>query len=179
MLLETTAISITDVAFAAGFHSVRQLNVTVGEIFALTPGELRSRARSDGRSEGSGVVMLRLPYRAPLDGDGLIGYLGLRVVPGVEEVLDGAYRRSLRLPHGAGTVELLPVDGHVRGRFWLEDLHDLAAAVQRSRTLLDLDADPHSVSEALGSDALLGALVRPAGGSPGTSTATSWLRGPC
>ena len=164
MLLETTAISITDAAFAAGFHNVRQLNATVGEIFALTPGELRSRARRYGRDEGSGAVALRLPYRAPLDGDGLIGYLGLRAVPGVEEVLDGAYRRSLRLPHGAGTVELRPVDGHVRGRFWLEDLRDLAAAVQRSRTLLDLDADPDAVSEALGPDALLGALVRAAPG---------------
>jgi len=164
MLLETTAISITDVAFAAGFQSLRQFNVTIREIFALTPGELRSRALRYGRSEGSGVVVLRLPYRAPFAGDGLIAYLGLRAVPGVEEVRDGAYRRSLRLPHAAGTVELRPVDGYIRGRFWLEDLRDLAAAVQRSRALLDLDADPHSVSEALGSDPLLGALVRAAPG---------------
>lgn len=164
MLLETTAISITEVAFAAGFHSVRQFNATVREIFALAPSELRSRAQRHGRAEESGEVVLRLPYRAPLDGDGLLGYLGRRAVPGVEEVLDGAYRRSLRLPHGAGIVELAPVEGHIRGRFWLEDLRDLAAAVQRCRALLDLDADPHAVTEALGSDALLGALVRAAPG---------------
>jgi len=70
----------------------------------------------------------------------------------------------LCLPHGAGVVELLPADGHVCARYWLEDLGDLAAAMQRSRTLLDLDSDPHSVAEALAEDALLGALVR---GTPG------------
>jgi AraC family transcriptional regulator, regulatory protein of adaptative response / DNA-3-methyladenine glycosylase II len=160
LLLETTDVSITGVAFAAGFQSVRQFNATIQEVFALTPSDLRTRARRDGRSEDSGCLSLRLPYRAPLDGDGMISFLGLRAVPGVEEVLDGAFRRSLCLPHGAGVVELRAADGHVNARYWLEDLRDLAAAMQRSRTLLDLDSDPHSVAEALGDDALLGALVR-------------------
>jgi len=164
ILLETTAISSTDVAFAAGFGSIRQFNATVREVFAMTPGELRARARRHGRAEGSGTVVLRLPYRPPLDADGLIGYLVLRAVPGVEEVCDGAYRRSLRLPRGAGTVELLPAAGHVQASFRLDDLRDLAAAVQRSRALLDLDSDPHAVTEALGSDALLGPLLRAAPG---------------
>ncbi|MGH2943210.1 MAG: bifunctional transcriptional activator/DNA repair enzyme AdaA, partial [Solirubrobacteraceae bacterium] len=164
ILLETTAISSTEVAFAAGFGSIRQFNATVREVFAMTPGELRARARRQGRAEDSGAVSLRLPYRPPLDADGLLGYLALRAVPGVEEVRDGAYRRSLRLPRGSGTVELRPVAGHVRASFRLDDLRDLAAAVQRSRALLDLDADPHAVSEALGADALLGPLVRAAPG---------------
>ena len=72
-------------------------------------------------------MVLRLPHRAPLDADGLIAHLALRLVRGVEEVLDGAYRRSLHLPRGAGTVGLRPVDGHVQARFLLEDLRDLAA----------------------------------------------------
>lgn len=164
ILLETTAISITDVAFAAGFQSVRQFNATIREIFAMAPGELRLRAQRHGRADDSGAVALRLPYRTPLDGDGLIAYLGKRAVPGVEEVFDGAYRRSLGLPHGTGTVELCPVDGHIQARFWLEDLRDLAAAVQRSRTLLDLDSDPHAVTNALSLDPLLGPLVRAAPG---------------
>ena len=163
-LLETTSVPIIEVAFAAGFTSVRQFYATVGEVFATTPGELRTRARRHGRAEQSGTIALRLPYRAPLDGEGLISFLGLRAVAGVEAVVDGAYRRSLCLPHGAGTVELRPVDGHVLARFWLEDLRDLAAAVQRSRTLLDLDSDPYAVAEALGDDPLLGPLVRAAPG---------------
>jgi AraC family transcriptional regulator, regulatory protein of adaptative response / DNA-3-methyladenine glycosylase II len=164
ILLETTDVPISGVAFAAGWQSVRQFNATVREVFATTPSELRARARRHGRAQDSGVVELRLPYRAPLQADGLIAFFGLRAVPGVEEVLGGAYRRSLRLPHGTATVELAPADGHVLARLRLGDMRDLAAAMQRSRALLDLDSDPQAVSEALGSDALLGPLVR---GAPG------------
>jgi AraC family transcriptional regulator of adaptative response / DNA-3-methyladenine glycosylase II len=160
LLLETTDVSITGVAFAAGFQSVRQFNATVREVFAMTPGELRARARRTGHTDGGGAISLRLPYRAPFDADGLLAFLGLRAAPGLEELHAGAYRRSLRLPHGGGTVELRPRDGHVAATYRLDDLRDLAAAMQRSRALLDLDSDPHSVVEVLGGDPLLGALVR-------------------
>jgi AraC family transcriptional regulator, regulatory protein of adaptative response / DNA-3-methyladenine glycosylase II len=160
VLLETADVPIVDVAFAAGFHSVRQFNATVQDVFATTPSGLRARTHSNGHPQESGAVVLRLPYRAPLDADGLIAFLGLRAVPGVEEVHEGAYRRSLRLPHGTGTVELRPADGHVRAGFRLESLRDLGPAVQRSRTLLDLDSDPCGVLDVLGLDALLGPLVR-------------------
>jgi AraC family transcriptional regulator of adaptative response / DNA-3-methyladenine glycosylase II len=160
ILLETTDVPISDVAFAAGFQSLRQFNATVREVFALTPRELRSRARRHGRPPESGTVELRLPYRAPFDGSALIAFLAARAVPGVEEADDDAYRRSLRLPYGAGIVELRPAQGHVRASFRLENLRDLAAAVQRCRTLLDLDSDPHAVAEILGDDSLLGPAVR-------------------
>ena len=159
LMLETTDLPITDVAFAAGFRSLRQFNATVQEVFAMTPGALRARPRRDGLPADDGVS-LRLPYRAPLDGDGLVAFLARRAVPGVEEAADGAYRRSLRLPHGEGTVELRPAEGHVRAVFRMHDLRDLAAAVQRSRLLLDLDSDPEAVAEILGGDSLLGPLVR-------------------
>ncbi|MGB0093841.1 MAG: AlkA N-terminal domain-containing protein, partial [Solirubrobacteraceae bacterium] len=69
---------------------------------------------------------------------------------------------SLRLPHGAGIADLRPsgTEGYVRARYWLEDLRDLAPAVQRSRGLIDLDSDPHAVVEPLEDDELLGPLVR-------------------
>ena len=163
LLLETTDLPMMDVASSAGFRSVRQYNATVREVFAATPRELRACARP-GEARGDDAIALRLPHRAPLDAAGIVGFLGRRAVAGVEEIVDGAYRRSLRLPHGAGIVELRAIDGEVRARFWLTDLRDLAVAVQRSRVLLDLDSDPKAVADALGSDATLGALVRAAPG---------------
>jgi AraC family transcriptional regulator, regulatory protein of adaptative response / DNA-3-methyladenine glycosylase II len=160
ILLETTTVPITEVAFAAGFRSVRQFNATISEVFATTPSVLRARARRHGREHDSGAVSMRLPYRAPFDGAGLMAFLRLRAVPGIEEVTDGVYRRSVRLPHGAGVVELRPADDHIDARFLLDDLRDLAAAVQRCRLLLDLDSDPQTVVEALGEDPLIGGLVR-------------------
>jgi AraC family transcriptional regulator, regulatory protein of adaptative response / DNA-3-methyladenine glycosylase II len=159
VLLETTDLPVTDVAFAAGFSSLRQFNATVREVYALIPRELRSRARRGAPAE-AGAIVLRLPHRGPLDGDGLLAFLRARAVPGVEEVAGGRYRRSLRLPHGAGAAELRPLADHVRATFRLDDLRDLAAAVERCRRLLDLDADPAAVAETLGVDAILGAIVR-------------------
>src|SRR4051812_21741675 len=101
ILLETTDLHMAPLALAAGFASIRQFNDTVREVFASTPSELRRRARRGGGGPADGIV-LRLPYRAPLEAEELIAFLGARAIPGVEEIVDGAYRRSLSLPHGAG-----------------------------------------------------------------------------
>jgi AraC family transcriptional regulator of adaptative response / DNA-3-methyladenine glycosylase II len=165
VLLETTSLPVTHIAFAAGFQSVRQFNATISEIFALAPRELRNRAQRTGRPEDSGAIALRLPHRAPIDARGLIAFLCMRAVPGVEEATpDGGYRRSLDLPNGAGVVELHPATDHIEARYWLTDLRDLAAAMQRTRALLDLDSDPQAVQDALGGDELIGSFVR---GEPG------------
>ena len=166
VLIETTDLGFAAIAFAAGFASVRQFNDTIRAVYARTPTELRRRA--DGE-RGTGLS-LRLAYRSPWDGDALLEFLARRAVPGVEEVVDGVYRRTLRLPHGPGVVELEPADGHVACRLRLADLRDLGSAVQRSRRLLDLDADPVGVATRLSDDPLIGPLVvrRPGLRVPGT-----------
>ncbi|GAA5167196.1 AlkA N-terminal domain-containing protein [Pseudonocardia eucalypti] len=160
VLIETTAVPLGEVAFAAGFASVRTFNETVREIFHRTPTELRLRANRGQRSSGGGWLNLRLPFRAPLCPDNLFGHLIATAVPGVEEWRDGAYRRTLRLPHGHGVVELRPMPEHVDCRLRLSDLRDLATAISRCRWLLDLDADPVAVDDQLADDPLLAPLVR-------------------
>ena len=159
VLLETTDLSISAVALAAGFGSVRQFNDTIREIFAEPPSTLRARARHRAMQPDRGAIALRLPYRAPLDLGGLFSFFARRAVPGIEEVTEHVYRRSLRLPHGAGVVELEPGPNHVAARYVLDDIRDLATAVQRSRGLLDLDSDPVAVLDALSADDVIGALV--------------------
>jgi len=158
LLLETTDLPVADVAFAAGFASVRQFNDTIRAVFAATPTELR-RGRRGAQTSSPGTVVVRLPYREPMDLAGLVGFLATRAVPGVEEQADG-YRRSVRLAHGDGVLELAPGPGHVRCSLHLADLRDLTAAVHRCRRLLDLDADPVAVDKALGTDPLLAPLIR-------------------
>ncbi len=109
-------------------------------------------------------LTVRLAYREPLDWGRLLNFLGMRAVPGVEEVVGGCYRRTLRLPHGHGVVALTPVDGQIECRLRLADLRDLTAAVQRCRRLLDLDADPTAPAEHLARDPLLAPLVHAAPG---------------
>ena len=86
---------------------------------------------------------MRLAFREPLDADALITFFARRAVPGVEEVTGGAYRRSVRLPHGAGVVELRP---GVEARLWLDDDRDSDAAVAHCRALFDLDTDPAPIA---------------------------------
>ncbi len=163
LLLETTSLPVTTTAFAAGFASVRQFNDTVRAVYATTPSELRRR--TGGAGGASGLITLRLAARQPLDTGAVLSFLGARAVPGVEEVVDGAYRRVLPLPSGAGTVSLRDGGDHVSCTLALADVADLGAAVSRCRRLLDLDADPVAVDGHLGADPWLGPLVR---GTPGT-----------
>src|ERR687889_998296 len=159
LLIETTGLPITEVAFAAGFASVRQFNDTIRDVFAATPRELR-RARGNSTDGDTGGIALQLPFREPFDSDGMLRFLGTRAVAGVEHFDGEIYRRSLRLPHGAGTVALSDGGDHVFCVLKLEDLRDLGTAVQRCRRLLDLDADPAAVTDVLGDDPMLGPIVR-------------------
>ncbi|HEY9332393.1 MAG TPA: AlkA N-terminal domain-containing protein [Streptomyces sp.] len=165
VLIETTGLPMAEVAFAAGFASIRTFNDTVREVFALAPGELRIRASRSVRPPATpGVIVLRLPYRAPLNPSNLFGHLAATAVPGVEEWRDGAYRRTLDLPHGHGIVALTPHPDHIACRLALTDPRDLTLAISRCRWLLDLDADPVAVDEQLRADPLLAPLVDKAPG---------------
>ncbi|MET9801007.1 AlkA N-terminal domain-containing protein [Streptomyces sp. NPDC006368] len=176
LLIETTGLPMADVAFAAGFSSIRTFNDTVREVFALSPSDLRTRAAARTRTGAGprttadpgartpGAITLRLPYRAPLNPDNLFGHLAATAVPGVEEWRDGAYRRTLSLPYGHGTVALAPRADHIACRLSLTDPRDLTLAISRCRRLLDLDADPVAVDDQLRGDPLLAPLVDKAPG---------------
>ncbi|SPM35637.1 DNA-3-methyladenine glycosylase, partial [Mycobacterium rhizamassiliense] len=166
VLIETTDLPFGDIAFAAGFSSIRQFNDTVRLVFESTPSSLRKRAavRRGSDTAAPGTVCLRLPVRMPFAYEGVFGHLAAGAVPGCEEVRDGAYRRSLRLPFGNAIVALTPTVDHVRCVLTLDDFRDLTTATARCRRLLDLDADPEAVLDALSRDPDLAPVVAKAPG---------------
>lgn len=157
LLIETTEMSFADIAFAAGFASVRQFNDTIRMVFASTPSDMRGRGKAPVGTPGR--IVLRLPYRAPFDAQGLLGWFQAHALPGVEEVTADSYARTLLLPHGEATVRLTFPADHVLCSLRLADVRDLGAAVSRVRRLLDLDADPVAVDTFLGADPVIGPLV--------------------
>ena len=164
VLIETTQLTYADIAFAAGFASVRQFNETIREVYASTPTDLRGRR---GGRPTTGTVTMRLAVRTPYAGSALLGYLATRAIPGVEAAGAGWYSRTLALPHGTGTVRLEVPDEVAGGEtafatatFALDDLRDIAAAVERVRRMLDADCDPIAVADAFAGDPLVGPLVR-------------------
>ena len=157
MLAETTALPLAEIAFASGFASIRQFNATIREVFAATPGELRERAARAppggslaGGAGAPGMIRLRLAYRPPIDMGRMLRFLAARAIPGVETVTGGTYRRTIKLPNGTGVIALRPAGdpeaSHIDCELQLQDLRDVAPAVQRCRRLLDLDADPAAVT---------------------------------
>ncbi|MFE3661480.1 DNA-3-methyladenine glycosylase 2 family protein [Streptomyces sp. NPDC059164] len=182
VLLQTTPLPVTEIAFAAGFASVRQFNDTIRQIYARTPTALRAEAGTGlggGRREGLRAgIPLRLAHRGPYATAALFDLLAAEAVARIEEVAGApgsrTYRRTLRLPYGSGLVavdEASPGGPWLEARIQLTDLRDLTTAVQRVRRLFDLDADPYAVDEALAADPRLAPLVaaRPGLRSPGAA----------
>jgi AraC family transcriptional regulator, regulatory protein of adaptative response / DNA-3-methyladenine glycosylase II len=170
VLLETTELPSSDVAFAAGFASVRQFNETMQTVFATTPTGLRAKKdRSAAAGSEPGTITLRLAFRAPMDLGATLEFIGARAIPGVESFVDGVYTRVVRAPGGPALVSCSAGSDAVHCRVRLTDQRDLVAVVARMRRLLDLDADPTAVDDMLSGDPALAPLVRKRRGlrSPG------------
>ena len=146
-LIETTAMRFTDVAFAAGFSSLRQFNDTIREVFDATPTELRAKRNLAPSDPGS--LSIRLPFRAPLAGDYFLAWADKRTVAGVANVEAGRLSTALRLENGNGIAVLEIAEQWVQCNLELDDVADLAGAVAQCRRMLDLDADPTHIDAAL------------------------------
>ncbi|AQZ66669.1 Methylated-DNA--protein-cysteine methyltransferase [[Actinomadura] parvosata subsp. kistnae] len=161
-LLTETALPVTEVAFAAGFGSVRQFNATMRETYGFTPSELRAtagpRARNPEATKGTGAggatLRLRLHRREPYDVDGVFAFLASRAIPGLEVADLTSYARAVP----GGTITLTPRRDHIALDVSVADTRQLARVVARCRRLLDLDADPEAIAQALGPTSL-GPLV--------------------
>ncbi|MGY4720008.1 AlkA N-terminal domain-containing protein [Naumannella huperziae] len=165
LLIENTTLTMADIAFAAGFSSIRQFNDTIGEVFGATPTRLRA-ARRTPAAGSAGTLRLRLPVREPFDGAALLRFLGTRTVAGTEsaQLADGPLRfaRSVRLPHGPGVFELVVTPGAtspLEAIVGLAELRDLGPLVARLRRMCDLDADPVAIDGVLGAHPAFAPLV--------------------
>ncbi len=170
-LLDDTDLSVLDVAFAAGFGSVRQLNRACQEVFRAAPLELRSRRRSTDRLAADGGLALRLPYQGPLEWGAMAGYLGRRAIGGVESVRDGTYRRTVVVDGDPGVLELSPgAPDHLVLTAHLPHWDGLIHLVQRARRIFNLDTDVEEGNRHLEGDRDIAPLVRARPGlrMPGT-----------
>jgi AraC family transcriptional regulator of adaptative response / DNA-3-methyladenine glycosylase II len=152
-LLAATDLSVTDIAYAAGFGSLRQFNDTIAEVYRATPSELRTLARRGAPlSLDAGTITLRLPARAPFDGAGLFRFFADHGIRGFEEGDDTRYARPLRLPGGPAQIDVTLDAAGVVLRARLSALADLPALTARVRRMFDLDADSVAIDAHLARD---------------------------
>jgi len=160
-LLDDTDISVTEVAFAAGYGSTRQFNREFNRIFGGTPSRLRAASRfSPGRLGSDSGLPLRLWFTGPLDWDGLAAFLAARAVPGVERVDGPIYRRTIRVDGDPGVLELSPGgDDYLNLRVCLPRWGSLMHVAARARKIAGLDEDPADPARLLAADPVMGPLL--------------------
>ena len=177
-LLVATGLPISEVAFAAGFSSIRQFNETMLAVYETTPSALRSRHGAAPAPADPTTITLRLPARAPFDGAGLMRFFAEHAIDGVETGDRDSFARRMRLPGGIAEVELR-LDGAtaISCTARLARVSDLGTLVGRIRRLFDLDADSAAIDAALAVDPALAPLVQSVPGIrlPGTVDAEEAL----
>jgi AraC family transcriptional regulator of adaptative response / DNA-3-methyladenine glycosylase II len=170
-LLDDTDLSVTEVAFAAGFGSLRQFNRACRDVFRESPRMLRARRRKADRLVADGGLLQRLPFHGALDWEALLGYFAARAIPGVEHVSGDTYRRTVVVEGHPGVLELLPGGGdHLLLRAHLPRWDELVHFVQRARRIVNLDFDLAGASRLLARDPVVGPRLRARPGlrPPGT-----------
>ncbi|MGZ8176563.1 DNA-3-methyladenine glycosylase 2 family protein [Williamsia sp. SKLECPSW1] len=158
LLIQCTPMPMSDIAFAAGFASIRQFNDTIREVFAESPTALRRRGGDPGVHDGT-TIRLRLGVRRPFAPAWLDWFLAGHAVDGLEHHDGTTFHRAVTTPHGHAIVSATLHADHVEGAVRARDLRDLGPAIARLRRLLDLDADAEAVDAALADDPEIGPLV--------------------
>jgi AraC family transcriptional regulator of adaptative response / DNA-3-methyladenine glycosylase II len=154
-LLTDSKMSITDVALASGFKSLRRFNTLLKARYRMTPTELRKQQKADA-PRNFAEVPFRLSYRPPFDWRGLVEFLGARAIPHVEAVRDGIYSRTVRVTRKqqdyAGFIHVShDAEGRVLCVRMSESLLPVCAVVlERVKRLFDLRAEPTIIEAALG-----------------------------
>jgi AraC family transcriptional regulator of adaptative response / DNA-3-methyladenine glycosylase II len=161
-LLQDTSLSLTAIAMASGFSSVRRYNALFQARFGRSPSSLRREHLTRNREAGQGSVTLRLDYRRPFDWEAMLAFLKVRATEGVEEVTGSEYRRTVRIANATGVVSVTNDDrrGALRARVSLSLASVLMPLVARLRAVFDLDAQPLAISAHLSKDPLLRKSVR-------------------
>ncbi|MCA9519416.1 MAG: DNA-3-methyladenine glycosylase 2 family protein [Myxococcales bacterium] len=157
-LLHDTTMPLADLAFAAGFSSVRRFNALFRARFGRPPSEVRRAQLPPSSGEG---LRLRLDFRPPYEWERLLTFLEARAIPGVEAVSPGEYRRSVRLADVDGWLVVRPALNRdaLEARVSLSLAPRLMPIVAGLRALFDLDARPAAIADHLGGDSRLRASV--------------------
>ena len=171
-LIHETHLPMTEVAFAAGFGSIRRFNETFQQLFSRPPRELRRTTGPEFSMAAAGELVLLLRYQRPYDWGATIAFLRQRAIAGIEQVGAQRYARTLQLDGLTGTVTVEPADGNaLRATVRFPKLSVLPAMIARLRRVFDVGADPLAIAAHLAKDPTLAPLVK---ARPGLRVPGAW-----
>ncbi len=171
-LVNETDLALTEIALAAGFGSIRRFNSTFQKIYGKAPRDLR-RMREVEQGHNNQALSLKLPLRPPYDWPHLIAFLKTRAIPGVEEIEDDCYRRTIGIDKQKGILQVRrdPTETCLYVSITLPDTSHLKAVIERTRRLFDIDADSDAINAHLSQDSLLAKSIK---ARPGLRIPGAW-----
>jgi AraC family transcriptional regulator of adaptative response / DNA-3-methyladenine glycosylase II len=172
-LIDETNLSMAEIAFSAGYASVRRFNEAIRQTYARTPTDLRQRRRRSIVDPADATIDLKLFYRQPYNWPAMFAFLAEHATPQVEIVDAQSYRRTIRMDDIAGIIEVRPLTRQpaVLLRVPFNLARHLLPITERVKQIFDLKADPVLIDECLLRDPDLAPIVRSA---PGTRLPGSW-----
>ncbi|MBC9908458.1 AlkA N-terminal domain-containing protein [Achromobacter xylosoxidans] len=171
-LIHETRLPMAEIAFASGFGSIRRFNEIFHDLFARAPGDLRRSGKPEVSAAQEGEIMLLLRYRPPYDWDAMLAFLRLRAIPGIEQVTDDSYARTVLLDGCQGTVTVRPGRGDaLEATVRFPRLQALPAIIARLRRVFDLASDPVAIAAQFASDPVMTELIR---ARPGLRVPGAW-----
>jgi AraC family transcriptional regulator, regulatory protein of adaptative response / DNA-3-methyladenine glycosylase II len=171
-LIDETQLSMTQIALASGFGSVRRFNAGMRKVYQRTPSQIRGLSRRKEK-QPEDHYWFQLSYRPPYDWKRLLEFLSAWAIPGVEVVEGERYRRSIRVGGSCGCVEITREEGHdaLLARVQIAEPQALFFVMERIRAMFDVDADWPKIARILGADEALGRKIK---ASPGLRVPGCW-----
>jgi len=141
-LLHQTQLSVTQVALASGFNSLRRFNDCFKTHMSLTP----LRVRKSGQTQ-SNALQLKLYYRPPYHWLSMQRFLMARFIPNLEWVDAQSYGRTFEWSGYVGQFTAQHVENKNRFDVTMEvdDIAPLKPIVNNIRRILDLNADIEAI----------------------------------
>jgi AraC family transcriptional regulator of adaptative response / DNA-3-methyladenine glycosylase II len=146
-LLVSTSLSITNVAFAAGFNSIRRFNEVIMQSYQITPSDIRGKKISLSEQP----VTILLPYKAPFDWPLMLSFFHSRKMTNIEDISTKHYFRTLELDDCRGWIKVTHHQDKsaLNLTVKLSDYSYLHQIITRVRRMFDLDADMQLIHQQL------------------------------
>ena len=160
-LIDETKLSMHEIAMASGFGSIRRFNAAIRKTYKRTPTQIRRLSRQT-ESLPENHYFFRLRFRPPYDWNGMLAFLKPRATPGIEEVENGIYRRSISLRGTSGYFEISHDDANhsLNVRVQFGEPKALFFIIERIRAMFDLNADWAVIAKTLRADPVLAPTIK-------------------
>jgi AraC family transcriptional regulator of adaptative response / DNA-3-methyladenine glycosylase II len=171
-LIHETQLPMTEIAFAAGFGSIRRFNEIFLALFGCSPSALRRERTVEVTASVQGNIEVMLPYHPPYDWPAMLEFFRRRAIEGIEYVAAASYSRSIELDGARGSVTVHATDRHaLRAVIQFPKLSALPTIIGRLRRVFDLAADPEIIAANLSTDPILAPLIA---ARPGLRVPGAW-----